>query len=158
AFNVDFGSALTTPVSIAGNNSPNDTLTFNGDHSATNVITKTPGKITWGNPVTETIFRSGIRKTVINANGTAKNYVNDPGEDTTINGGPGDNTIIITATSGTGVVINGGPNANTYEVDLGSLAGPVTIQNNNGTATDNLIVNGADGDNTITAAGNQVTA
>jgi hypothetical protein len=158
AFNVDFGSALTTPVSIAGNNSPNDTLTVNGDHGATNVMTKTPGKITWGSPVTETIFRSGIRKTVINANGTAHNFVNDPGEDTTINGGPGDNTITITATSGTGVVINGGPNANTYEVDLGSIAGPVTIQNNNGTATDNLVVNGAGGDNTIAAAGNQVTA
>src|SRR5262249_23126433 len=126
--------------------------------SPTNVITKTPGKITWGSPVTETIFRSGIRKTVINANGTMHNYVNDPGEDTTINGGPGDNTITITATSGDGVVVNGGPNANTYLVDLGDLAGPVTIQNNNSAATDSLIVNGADGDNTIAAAGNQVTA
>jgi hypothetical protein len=158
AFTVDFGSALTTPLSIAGNNSSGDTLTVNGDRSPTNVIRKTLGKITWGSPVTETVFRSDIRKTVINANGTTHNYVNDPGEDTTINGGPGDNTITITATSRTGVVINGGPNANTYEVDLGSLAGPVTIQNNNGSATDNLIVNGADGDNTIGAAGNQVTA
>jgi hypothetical protein len=43
-------------------------------------------------------------------------------------------------------------------VDLGSLAGPVTIQNSNGTATNSLIVNGAAGNNTITAAGNQVTA
>jgi hypothetical protein len=158
AFTVNFGSTLTTPIALAGSNSAGDTLTVNGDHSAINVITKTPGQITWGRPVTETVARSGIPNTVVNANGTSQNYVNDPGGSTTINGGPGANTITITATTGSGVVINGGPGANNYIVDLGSLAGPVTIQNTHGTATNNLIVNGAAGNNTITAAGNQVTS
>jgi Bacterial Ig domain/FG-GAP-like repeat/Matrixin/FG-GAP repeat/PKD domain len=158
SFTVNFGSTLTTPIALAGSNSAGDTLTTNGDNSATNVITKTPGKITWGSPVTETVSRTGIRKTVIKANSYTNNYINDPGEDTTINGGPGANTITITATTGSGVVVNGGAGANTYIVDLGSLAGPVTIQNSNSTATNNLIVNGASGDNTIAAAGNQVTS
>ncbi len=87
-----------------------------------------------------------------------QNYINDPGSNTTINGGPGANTITITATTGSGVVIKGGAGANTYIVDLGSLAGPVTIENSNSAATNNLIVDGAAGNNTITAAGNQVTS
>jgi hypothetical protein len=156
AFTVNFGSTLTTPLALTGA-FHYDTLTVNGDNSSTNVITKTFNKITWGSPVTETVFRSAIPETIINANGTSQNYVVDPGGDTTINGGPGANTITITATTGSGVVINGGPSTNTYAVDLGSLAGPVTIQNNNSSATNNLIVNGAPGDNTITVAGNQVT-
>jgi FG-GAP-like repeat/PKD domain/FG-GAP repeat len=158
AFTVNFGSALTTPISLAGSNSAGDTLTVNGDSSATNVITKTPGQITWGNPVTETVSRSGITNTIINANGTSQNYINDPGGSTTINGGPGANSITIAATTGTGVVIHGGGSTNTYIVDLGSLAGPVTIQNSNSGATNSLVVNGATGNNTISAAGNQVTS
>jgi uncharacterized repeat protein (TIGR03803 family) len=158
AFTVNFGSTLTTPTAIAGSNSSGDTLTVNGDGSATNVITKTPGQITWGNPVTETVLRNGIPNTVITANGTSQNYINDPGGSTTINGGPGANTITITATTGSGVVIKGGPRTNTYIVDLGSLAGPVTIQNNNNAATNNLVVNGAAGNNTIVVVGNQITA
>jgi uncharacterized delta-60 repeat protein len=158
-YTVNFGSSLTTPIVITGGGSASgDTLVANGDGSATNVINKTPGQITWGNPVTETIFRSGIPNTTINANGTSTNYINDPGGSTTINGGPGANFITITATSGSGVVLNGGPGANTYIVDVGSLAGPVTIQNKNSAATNNLIVNGAAGNNTIAVAGNQVTA
>jgi hypothetical protein len=160
AFSVDFGSTLTTPITFTDyrTNAASDTLTANGDSSPTNTITKTPGQITWGSPVTETVSRTGIPNTVVNANGTSQNYINDPGGSTTINGGPGANTITITATTGSGVVINGGPNANTYIVDLGSLAGPVTIQNPNTAATNSLVVNGAPGNNTITVAGNQVAS
>jgi hypothetical protein len=159
-FTVDFGSTLTTPITLTDGrtDNSNDILTVNGDSSATNVITKTPGQITWGSPVTETVSRSGIPNTVVNANGTTQNYINDPGGNTTINGGPGANTISITATTGSGVVIKGGAGANTYIVDLGSLGGPVTIQNSNSAATNNLVVNGAAGNNTIAVAGNQVTA
>jgi hypothetical protein len=156
-FTVNFGSTLTTPITIAGSSSLGDTLIINGDNGATNFITKNPIQITWGNPVTETVSRSGITNVVINANGTSDNYLIDPGSNTTINGGPGANTITITATTSSGVVINGGPGANTYIVNFGSLAGPATIQNNNSAATNNLIVNGAPGDNTINVAGNQVT-
>jgi hypothetical protein len=155
-YTVNFGSTLTTPITLVGTG--NDTLVANGDGSSTNVITKTPGQITWGSPVTETVYRSGIPNTTINANGTSQNYVNDPGGSTTINGGPGANTILITATTGSGVVINGGPTTNSYVIDLGSLAGPVTINNSHPSATNSLTVNGAAGNNSITASGSQVTA
>jgi uncharacterized delta-60 repeat protein len=159
-YTVNFGSNLTTPIILAGGGSSSgDSLVVNGDGSSTNVINKTTGQITWGSPVTETVFRSGIANTTINANGTSANYINDPGGSTTINGGPGANFITITATTGSGVVINGGPSSNTYTVDLGNLAGPLTIQNSNtaSTTTNNLVVNGAVGNNTINVAGNQVT-
>ncbi|MGO9918990.1 MAG: beta strand repeat-containing protein, partial [Isosphaeraceae bacterium] len=156
-YTVNFGSTLTTPITIAGSGGA-DTLVVNGDSSSTNVINKTPGQITWGSPVTETITRSGIPNTRINANGTSQNYVNDPGGNTTINGGPGANTVVITASSGNGVVINGGPSTNNYVIYLGSLAGPVTISNGNATASNSLVVNGAAGNNTITASGDQVVS
>ena len=60
-------------------------------------------------------------------------------------------TILITATSGNGVDIDGGGGTNTYIVDLGELAGPVTIHNSNPSTSDSLVVNGAAGDNTIPA-------
>jgi hypothetical protein len=168
-YTVDF-SQLPVPVTVgAGGLTSGDRLVVKGvPNTTTNRITKTAGPaqgqgtITWtdGNPttVTERIAFTGVPRVTINANGTKKNYVKDPGNDTTINGGPGDNTIEITATVGDGVVINGGPTTNTYIIDLGSLAGPVVIQNSNAGATDSLVVNGAAGDNTITVAGNQVTA
>jgi hypothetical protein len=63
-YTVNFGSTLTTPIVLAGRGSGSgDTLIANGDGSATNVITKTPGQITWGSPVSETVFRSGIPNT-----------------------------------------------------------------------------------------------
>jgi len=156
-YTVNFGSTLTTPITIAGSGGA-DTLVVNGDSSSTNVINKTSGQITWGSPVTETITRSGIPNTTINANGTLQNDINDPGGNTTINGGPGANTVVITASSGNGVVINGGPSTNNYVIDLGSLAGPVTINNGNATASNSLVVNGAGGNNTITASGDEVVS
>src|SRR5262249_51515357 len=140
-YTVNFGSTLTTPITLAGTG--NDTLITIGDGSSTNVINKTPGQITWGNPVTETVYRSGIPNTPINANGPSQNYVNAPGGSTTINGGPGTNTIVISAATGSGVVINGGAGSNSYEIDLGSLAGPVTINNSNASGTNSLTVQGA---------------
>jgi len=100
-YTVNFGSTLTTPIYLSAAGRPaGDTLIANGDNSATNIINKTSGQITWGNPVTETVYRTGIPNTVINANGASNNYINDPGGNTVINGGPGANTITITATTG----------------------------------------------------------
>jgi hypothetical protein len=157
-YTVNFGSTLTTPISLVGGGADSgDTLIVNGDDSPTNVIDKTSGQITWGSPVTETIYRSGIPNTVINANGTSQNYVDDPGGNTIINGGPGANTIAITGTTGDGVVINGGPTTNTYVAALGNLLGQVTIDNTNAGATDTLIVNAPINGDTVALAGNQVT-
>jgi hypothetical protein len=155
-YNVNFGSTLTTPVYLFGGGSNSgDTLIANGDNSSTNVINKTAGQVTWGNPVAETVYRSGIPNTTINANGTSQNYVNDPGSNTIINGGPGTNTITITATTGNGVVINGGPHANNYIINMGNLLGPVTINSTAGTST--VTVNGPPGSNVLTLTSTQLT-
>jgi hypothetical protein len=155
-YTVNFGSTLTTPLYLFGGGANSgDTLIANGDASSTNVITKAPGQITWGNPVTETVYRSGTPNTTINANGTSQNYVNDPGSNTIINGGPGTNNISITATTGNGVVINGGPHANNYLITMGNLLGPVTINSTAGTST--VTVNAPAGSNVLTLSPTQLT-
>jgi hypothetical protein len=161
---VDFGTSLTTPLTISG--SGTDTLVANGSSGDNNFV-KTTGStstIRWGPQVgasavqpLETVSYAGVANLFING-GDGKSQIVDPGSNTTINGGFLDNTIVITATTGSGVAITGGGGNNTYIVDLGSLAGPVTISNSNLTASDSLIVTGAPGNNAITVSGNQITA
>jgi hypothetical protein len=164
-YSVTFGSNLIAPIIIAGTST--DSLTVNGslDPSAPNYITKNYSqgqtRVTWGpsqSQTVETVTYTGLPATSIINGGAGSNFYNDPGTNTIINGGPADNTFLISGTIGSGVVLNGGPTSNTYVIDLGSLDGPVSITNSNPTAVDNLVVNGADGDNTIIASGSQVTA
>jgi hypothetical protein len=168
-YTVNFGSNLTTPVVLAGGGS--DSVIANGSNGDNYIAKHTGGTstISWGPQASptavqalETVTYTGAPAVTINP-GTnpgnqQKNYIVDPGSNTTINGGPGQNTIVITATTGNGVVINGGSGTNNYVIDLGSLAGPVTINNSNAAAGNRLTVNGAAGNNTITVAGNQVTS
>ena len=162
-YTVDFGSTLTIPIAIAGTGT--DTVSVNGstDAATTNYIAKNTGSqttITWGpsaGPAAEIVAYSGIPDDK-HLRRRGQNYITDPGSNTTINGGPGPTPSPsrpppATASSSTAV-----PSTNTYIVDLGSLAGPVTINNSNTAATNSLIVNGAAGNNTITASGNQVTS
>ena len=159
-------SNLTAPIAIEGTDRTRSTRqrrstdpgTSNVHHQERARRRLSPGAVPVANQIL--VFgRSGTPAfNVINADGGAgPNFITDPGSQTTINGGPGANTITITATTGNGVVINGG-GSDTYIVDLGSLAGPVTIQNNHSAATNSLVVNGAAGNNTIAASGNQVTS
>src|SRR5262249_17382444 len=121
-----------------------------------------PNQLSWApvygtaTPV-ESVTFSGTSTTIL-VGGNGSNYFIDPGSATTIVGGPAANTFIVTATAGSGLNLEGGPSTNNYVVDLGSLAGPVTVQNSNPGAANSLVVNGAAGNNSITVAGNQVTA
>jgi len=161
AYTLNFGSNLTTPLTIAG--SGTDTITVNGstDPSTSNYIVKSTGSqstITWGpssGPPAETVAYAGMQTTNVYG-GAGTNYIADPGSQTNIYGGPGQNTIVITATAGSGVAIHGG-GSDSYVVDLGNLAGPVTISNSHTGAIDTLIVNGAPGNNAISVAGSQIT-
>jgi parallel beta-helix repeat protein len=156
-YTVNFGSNLTTPITLSGNGAAsNDTLVANGVASSSpNYINKTSGQITWGSPVTETVHWTNIPNQTINAMGAGQNYVIDPGGNTIINGGPGTNTITITATTGNGVVINGGPNANNYVITMGNLLGPVTINSTTGTSM--VTVNAPPGSNVLTITPSQLT-
>ena len=85
-------------------------------------------------------------------------YSVDPGGNTTILGGPGNDTIVITATSlGGGVVVDGGGGDDTYVVEMGSLDSPVTIHDGAGASrvTINAPPNDSSGPNvlTLTASG-----
>jgi streptogramin lyase len=156
-YTVNFGATLTTPVAVVGGGSASgDTLIVNGTPGPPpNYISKTSGQIQWGSPVTETVYWTGIPNQTINVNSTGQNTVFDPGGNTTINGGPGTNTITITATTGNGVVINGGPHANNYVITMGSLLGPVTINSTAGTST--VTVYGPPGSNVLTLTPTQLT-
>jgi uncharacterized repeat protein (TIGR03803 family) len=159
-YTVNFGPTLTTQIDIAG---AGGSLTANGADGDNdfNKVTGNPNQLSWA-PVygaatpAETVNFSGTSTTIL-VGGSGNNYYKDPGSGTTIVGGPAANTFVITATAGSGVTLVGGPSTNNYIIDLGNLAGPVTIQNGNPGAADSLTVIGAPGNNTITASGNQVT-
>jgi hypothetical protein len=159
-FTVNFGNTLTTSLYLFG--SGGDTFVANGA-AGNNYFNKTPGQLTWvpqatAAPPVETIQYAGMQNQII-FGGSGNNYFNDPGsQNTTLVGGPGTNTFVLANTVGNGVVIKGGPSINNYVVNLGNLAGPITINNANSNATNNLTVNGAPGNNTIAFSGNQVTA
>lgn len=154
---VQVGSlAGTVAIADSGTGEDEDALTVTGT-SQDDYFSKDLGIVEWGSPAEETVYFSGIEHVTLKGE-EGDDYFNDPGTDTTILGGPGDDTIVVSATIGNGVVVDGGEGANTYSIDLGQLQGPVTIQNSNTAASDSVIVNGADGDNTIDVAGAQVSA
>src|SRR5205823_4032912 len=68
---------------------------------------------------------------------------------TTLLGGPGNDTIMIASTAGS-VTVDGGDGSDTYVVAAGSLAGPVAITDSGTTGTDSLTVQGTAGADTIT--------
>ncbi|HMC12390.1 MAG TPA: hypothetical protein VKH44_13915, partial [Pirellulaceae bacterium] len=76
----------------------------------------------------------------------------DPGYDTTILGGPGDDTITINATTGTGVNVDGGSGSDAYIIGgglIGDLAGPVTIADTGATGADSVTVLGTGSNDSI---------
>jgi hypothetical protein len=161
-YNVTFGSTLTTPIALAGSGTDTVNVYGSADPNTANYITKNTtaaNTITWGptaaQPV-ETVKYSGISATNIYG-GQGSNFITDPGTQTTIYAGPRQNTITITATSGSGVVINGGPSTstNTYIINMGNLLGPVTINSTAGTCT--VTVNGPAGSNVLTLTATQLT-
>ncbi len=85
-------------------------------------------------------------------------YIQDPGEDTVILGGRGNDTIVIDATTGTGVTADGGEDSDTIVAVLGSLAGPVTVLDSGNTGNDALIVEGTTSADHIDVAATSVTA
>jgi hypothetical protein len=131
-----------------------DTLTVNGTLES-DVIDKTGDQITFGGPVTETVFYSGIDNVVVDGLG-GNDIITDPGTNTTILGGDGDDTIIIDATVGNGVVVDGGEGSDSYVVMFGNLASPVTVADSGATGVDSLTVQGTPAAESFTLTGNQV--
>ncbi|MFN0051401.1 MAG: beta strand repeat-containing protein, partial [Planctomycetales bacterium] len=146
-YNINFGSLSGAVQVIDDGLSGTDRLTVWGTAGA-DVIFKNATIVTLGSPVQETVQRTGIETMVIHGGG-GKDRITDPGADTTIFGDEGDDTIIITATEGSGVTLDGGEGSDIYLVDADGLAGPVTISDSGTTGGDSLVVQGTDGDDTI---------
>jgi hypothetical protein len=153
---VNFGQ-LPVEVFVA-NSGQGATLYANGPKgSVLNDFVKQGTLITF-TPDSESLSYSSVGQVYLVLNSDFKNKVKDPdSQDINIVGGPGENTIILANTMGNGVAVYGGPSTNTYVVNLGGLAGPVTINNTNPNALDTLVINGAASDNVITVSGNQIT-
>src|SRR5262249_55637610 len=162
-YTLNFGRNLTTPITIAASGGKLLANGADGDNFFNKVLgtNGAPNQLSWAPvygpvPPVETVTFSGTPTQVL-VGGSGSNYSLDRGSGTTIDGGPAANTFVITASAGSGVVLNGGPSTNNYVIDLRNLAGPVAIQNSNPGATNRFTVNGAPGNNTITASRNQVT-
>jgi Ca2+-binding RTX toxin-like protein len=150
---VDFGPAAgAVTVSDSGSAADADQLFVNGTPGP-DFIVKDSTQVTLGNPVTETVPYSGIEHVTINGGG-GNDTIIDPGAGATILGGDGDDTLIITASFGTGIFADGGEGSDTYVVDLGNLAGPVTVADSGLTGNDSAVVNGTAGDDVIGLTGN----
>jgi len=134
----------------------NDELRVNGTDVNDSAV-KTESQIVWQAPRAQTIRWSSIEHTTIDLR-AGDDYIVDPGADTAILGGPGNDTIVITATAGGGVVVDGQEGSDTYEIRLGSLAGPVTVNDQGSTGTDTMNVVGTSGNDAIALSGGEVTS
>jgi hypothetical protein len=90
------------------------------------VIEKTDTQAAWGDPPTQWVYYTGIEDSWIHT-GNGNDVIKDPGRNTTILAGPGDDTIIINATLAGGVVVDGGEGSDTTIVACGALEGPVLV-------------------------------
>jgi SdrD B-like domain/Beta-propeller repeat len=103
-----------------------------------------------------TITSTGVEKTTIQL-GDGNDFILDPGEDTELIGGPGDDTFVITETTGSGIRIEDRGGATEILLELGGLAGPVTIDVEGSLSPVHVSIVGTDGIDEIAIAENGVT-
>jgi CSLREA domain-containing protein len=108
-------------------------------------------------PVQEVVVAVGVQAGTVNG-GNGDDRITDPGEDTTLLGGPGNDTIIINTTTGTGVIADGGDGSDNYIVEFGNLAGPVVIDDTGTTGTDSVEARGTPGDDAFEVTSTAVTS
>jgi Ca2+-binding RTX toxin-like protein len=153
SYTVNFGSLNGTVQIIDAGGSGTDSLLVNGT-TQNDTLNKQAGSIAWrptgsGDAFLEKLSFYGLDTVELNG-GAGNDTMIDPGQNTTILGGPGDDTIIINATTGNGVVVDGGDGSDTYIVAAGSLAGPVSITDTGTTGTDTLTFQGTAAADTFT--------
>jgi parallel beta-helix repeat protein len=102
------------------------------------------------------VITSGTVETVVISAGAGDDNILDPGANTTILGGAGNDTIIINATSGNGVYCDGGDGSDSYVVQFGSLLGLVTIADSGNSGRDSVTVQSS-GLDPINVTGNQIS-
>jgi hypothetical protein len=163
-------SAVTVRDSGA-NPADKDTLRVYGTEQD-DVIFKAPGHIAWGvpvqgvaieeTPVKETVDYAGIEPKFISGRGGDDWFIDPADDETTLLGGPGDDTFIVNAASGGGVVLDGEGGSDTFIVACGALQGPVEVTDtgNDAQEVNRLTIQGVSGDNAsnaFTVAADQVS-
>lgn len=161
-YNVTFGTLIAGNVVVTDSGvSGTDTLTANGT-AANDTLNKTSGYVFWkltsDSQYHVRLGFAGIESGVLHA-AAGNDTVLDP--DTTnwqLFGDDGDDTIILSATTGDGVKADGGDGSDSYIVYAGSLEGPVSISDSGTTGANSVSVVGTAGADTITQSDNTITA
>ena len=102
-----------------------------------NAFVVTNNEVTWGTQTVESISYSSITNL-------------------TLVTGLGNNTVEIQSTAEAGVTVNAQGGTDTYMVDLGSLAGPVTVANPTNTGSVSVVIVGTPESDAITLSGTTV--
>ena len=143
-------------ISDSGSAADVDTVVVNGTATA-DVITLRMGKVEWGNPVLETVFYTGTEDLTVDGKGDSDS-IRILFSQTTILGGDGDDNIIVEGNGPHGLLIDGQNGSDTYNIQLGSLQGPITVNDQGTSGTDALTVTGTSGDDAIQLTGGTVTS
>jgi len=135
----------------------NDELRVNGTE-IDDLAIKTVGQILWQSPFTQTIRWADIEHTTIDLR-AGDDYILDPGANTTILGGPGNDTITVDSTLEGGVLVDGGDGADTTIVAFGALEGTVQISDSGSTADESnqLVIQTTVVNNSFSVTSTQVT-
>jgi uncharacterized delta-60 repeat protein len=153
-YTVNFGGVVGTVSVVDGGAAGNDRLVANGT-AGEDIMVKNSGLVTFGSPVTGTIGYAGIENEQMKG-GAGKDTLIDPGEGTEIYGEDGDDLIVISAATGTGILIDGGNGSDEVVIYAAGLAGPVTVSDTGTTGTDRVTLVGTAGADLITQTVDQV--
>jgi hypothetical protein len=160
-YQINFGSTWTGNVDLQDTGaSGSDTVDFNGtlsDDQFNKQFTFVEWNLDSAPGVKTRVNYSGMEtKNVFGNDGD--DTILDPGEDTHIFGGPGNDSITIDATAGTGVTVDGGDGSDSYVVQFGNLDGPVVIQDTGLTGTDSVEVRGTSDDDVFEVTSTGITS
>jgi RTX calcium-binding nonapeptide repeat (4 copies)/Metallo-peptidase family M12B Reprolysin-like len=157
-YTVQFG-ALNGVVTVADTPPANvfDRLFVNGT-AADDVLQITPTSVTRNS--SETVNYSGIEFLQLDAgNGADQITVEGTSATTTVLGGDGDDQFVVNANGAFfTLTLDGQEGSDSYAIGLGSLDGPVVINDTGTTGIDTLLINGTPGDDVIILTDNGVSS
>ncbi len=146
-YDISFGSLLGPVYVVENHEAGTDELIARGTPGNDDLF-KDNTKVTLGTPAEETIFHRYIETIKIHG-AHGNDTITDPGSNTYLFGDEGDDTIIINATSGSGVTADGGDGSDSYVIGGGILAGPVTILDTGIGSVDSVTIVGTPSDTLV---------
>ncbi|MGE0760126.1 MAG: SdrD B-like domain-containing protein, partial [Pirellulaceae bacterium] len=151
---VIFLSDLTATVRV-DNSTGKDGLVIMGT-ADDDYIVKNNDQVTWGTPALESILFFNIDSIIVDG-GAGNDTIIDPGLGAAIFGGPGDDMLYVSDTTGS-VSLDGGEGSDEYVIQLGGLLAPLTVLDSGAEGSDRLSVNGTPQDDVISVSGTTLEA